>query len=338
MTDCDTDTLQKICGIIEVNSMVIPLPTGQELSGIYPTACLLEHSCVPNCTYTFSMTDGFKIVVTSGRDIKKGEHLKTSYTHTLWGTFARRDHLLQNKYFKCKCERCSDKTELGTYFSALKCFGTEIARCNGVQLPLDPLDDKTEWGCDSCPITITTEQVLGLMGQMQEEVDNVIYNKNASVRETETLIDKLSQFLHKNHYHIFALKHSLIQLYGHQKEYLPVQLSDSTLERKIKMCNELLAVVQKLDPFTIRLALYTAIILYELSFTLIELGQRKLKGTSDPEEKLKHVKLLDEAERYVGHGRSMLQHEGDTPEGEKTIKLFKELDEKLQELLSVAVI
>lgn len=52
--------------------MMINLPTGEEVSGIYPTACLLEHSCLPNCSYTFSMTDGFKIIVKAGRDIKKG--------------------------------------------------------------------------------------------------------------------------------------------------------------------------------------------------------------------------------------------------------------------------
>lgn len=103
--------------------MMIHLPNCQDISGIYATACLLEHSCLPNCTFNFNMSDGFKIVVNAGRDIKKGEHLTTSYTHTLWGTYSRRDHLKITKYFKCKCERCSDKTELGTYFSALKCFG-----------------------------------------------------------------------------------------------------------------------------------------------------------------------------------------------------------------------
>uniref|UniRef100_A0A336MVI7 CSON007919 protein n=1 Tax=Culicoides sonorensis TaxID=179676 RepID=A0A336MVI7_CULSO len=335
---CDTNTLEKICGIIEVNSMQIPLPNGQELSGIFPTACLVEHSCVPNTTYSFNMTDGFKIILTAGRDIKKGEHLTTSYTHTLWGTFARREHLFHTKYFKCRCERCSDKTELGTNFSALKCFGTEIARCNGIQLPNDPLNENSEWSCDKCQISMTSDQVLSLMGQMQEEVDSVIYNKNASVRETETLIDKLSQFLHQNHYHIFALKHSLIQLYGHQKEYLPVQLSDSTLERKIKMCHELMEVIQKLDPHSIRLALYTSIILYELSFTLIELGQRRLKATSNPEEKIKHAKLLDEAENFLKQGIDSLKHEKNTTEGDKILKQFNELDEKLQKILSNAVI
>lgn len=115
-------------------------------------------------------------------------------------------------------------------------------------------------------------------------------------------------------------------------------MSDSTLERKIKMCYELLDVVQKLDPYSIRLALYTAIILYELSFTLIELGQRKLKATSDPEQKIKHAKLLDEAENHLKQGKNILQNESGTPEGEKTIKQFNELDEKLQKILSVSVI
>uniref|UniRef100_A0A336N0L6 CSON008066 protein n=1 Tax=Culicoides sonorensis TaxID=179676 RepID=A0A336N0L6_CULSO len=338
LTDYDSNTLQKICGIIELYSMLIPLSNGQELSGLFPTACLLKHSCIPNCSYTFNMTDGFKIKLTAGCDIKKGKVLTTSYTHILWGTFARREHLLQTRYTKCVCERCIDKTELGTYFSALRCFGTEIAHCNGIQLPNDPLDEKSDWSCDKCPITITTEHVLGLMSQMQDEVDSIIYNKDASVTSTETLIDKLSQFLHKNHYHLFALKHSLIQMYGHQKEYLLNQMSESTLERKIKMCHELLEVIQKLDPYAIRLALYTAIIFYELSSTLIELGQRRLKGTSSPEEKIKYAKLFDEAENFLKQGKNALKHEQNTAEGDKTLKQFNELDEKLQKILSVPII
>jgi hypothetical protein len=48
------------------------------------------------------------------------------YTHALWGTQARREHLTATKYFTCRCERCSDPTELGTYISGIRCLGTQI--------------------------------------------------------------------------------------------------------------------------------------------------------------------------------------------------------------------
>ena len=49
----------------------------------------------------------------AGRDIKKGEHLSIMYTHSLWGSAGRREHLNSTKKFWCKCERCKDPTEFG---------------------------------------------------------------------------------------------------------------------------------------------------------------------------------------------------------------------------------
>lgn len=44
------------------------------------------------------------------------------YTHMLWTTQARKEHLLNTKYFSCQCPRCADPTELGTHISALRCL------------------------------------------------------------------------------------------------------------------------------------------------------------------------------------------------------------------------
>lgn len=48
------------------------------------------------------------------------------YTNALWGTRERRAHLLSTKYFKCKCKRCSDATELGTNLSTIVCNVSSI--------------------------------------------------------------------------------------------------------------------------------------------------------------------------------------------------------------------
>ena len=39
------------------------------------------------------------------------------YTHSLWGTAGRREHLNSTKKFWCKCERCEDPTEFGKYIN-----------------------------------------------------------------------------------------------------------------------------------------------------------------------------------------------------------------------------
>lgn len=160
LPQCDATILRRICGIIETNYMVISLSTGLELSGIFFTACMMEHSCLPNAYFQFNECNEFSISVIAGRDIKAGEHIKIMYTNMLWATHMRHEHLQITKHFRCKCERCSDPTELETYFSALKCAGDVNTKCEGgVQLPKDPLDKNTDWACNKCPMVINGEQV-----------------------------------------------------------------------------------------------------------------------------------------------------------------------------------
>lgn len=67
--------------------------------------------------------------------LEAGQQLQHSYTYTLDGTSQRQFHLKTGKYFTCKCDRCSDPTELGTNFSTLKCNS-----CNdGWLLPEKPI-------------------------------------------------------------------------------------------------------------------------------------------------------------------------------------------------------
>ena len=56
-----------------------------------------------------------QMTVRAGRDISKGEHLSIMYTHSLWGTQARRAHLFETKKFWCFCPRCKDATEFSKF-------------------------------------------------------------------------------------------------------------------------------------------------------------------------------------------------------------------------------
>ncbi|OXU18589.1 hypothetical protein TSAR_001821 [Trichomalopsis sarcophagae] len=118
------EALPKVCGLIDVNALESNPPEGS--AAIYETACLLEHRCVANTRYSFELDEQARprINVYAVTDIKKyvelsilvelceGDHLSTTYTHVLWATRVRREHLLATKYFSCRCERCADPTEL----------------------------------------------------------------------------------------------------------------------------------------------------------------------------------------------------------------------------------
>lgn len=151
--------------------------------------------------------------------------------------------------------RCSDPTELGTYLSALKCLGTEEkGKCDGIQLPIDPTDDKTEWACNKCDIKLNNSEVAYLVNQIGDEVDHVQIN-TPTVRDLTALMEKIQTFLHPNHYHVYSIKHSLIQLYGYQQGYLPNQITDELLKKKAQLCRDLMDVTRKIDPGNARYVL-----------------------------------------------------------------------------------
>lgn len=232
LPELSAELIHRICGIIDTNALEIRVPEGAELLALYTNTCIMEHSCIPNTKHTFNQStkdrkDLFKITVKVVVPVPKDEHITTMYSHALWGTQARRQHLKDTKYFSCRCPRCSDPTELGTYLSAMKCLGDGNNPCDGIHLPEDPLDDESDWACNKCSVKIGSSQVNMLISQMGEQVDNV-QMMGGSVSMLENLLCRLSTFLHPNHYHIYSIKHSLIQLYGRQPNYMTPEI----LEKK----------------------------------------------------------------------------------------------------------
>lgn len=113
------DEILKINGIAQINGHELPLTTPSCVA-IYNKSSLFEHSCKPNLAKSFS--DKNEILFWAPNAIMANEHLTISYTDVLWETSNRRHHLQQTKQFDCDCERCSDVTEFGTFFSSLKCL------------------------------------------------------------------------------------------------------------------------------------------------------------------------------------------------------------------------
>ncbi|XP_024886938.1 protein msta-like [Temnothorax curvispinosus] len=244
-SDCK-DILPMICGLIDVNALETAPPEGSV--AIYENASLLEHCCIANTRHSFRVDDKGRprITVYAVTSIKKGEHLSTMYTHALWSTRVRREHLLATKYFACRCKRCADPTELGTHLGTLNC------PCkNGLMLPNDPLNLNTDWSCDACPGIVTSTEIAELMDRLEQEVTEVM--KQATEHTLSDLLSRLTVLLHPGHQHCISVSHSLMQL-------LP-----ATDPRKSELCKHVMDTVSRLDPYGARLALYTAVTLRELA-------------------------------------------------------------------------
>ncbi|KAK6626661.1 hypothetical protein RUM44_009137 [Polyplax serrata] len=300
------EILQKICGIIDVNALEIQLTKGTTLNALYPAASLMEHSCLPNTRHSFQChpSKGFRLKVLANQDIQPGSHISTMYTHALWGTQQRQDHLRSTKYFTCRCKRCGDPSELGTNLSGLRCLapGLEQKICGGTQLPVGPLDLSTVWKCDKCPTSLTSEQVAEFVNMIGREVDHV-QERSPTVSSLETLLEKLKKLLHKNHYHCFSVMHSLVQLYGREPGHLIDQMNNQTVEKKIRMCKQLLSITHAIDPTASRLALYSSVAEQELASAVLTLAKRRL-WTGD-----ELTKNLQEARQHLLHATASLEPE-----------------------------
>jgi hypothetical protein len=279
----------------------------------------MEHSCVPNCHFLFDKQNGFKLTVRAARDIKKGEHIATCYSNVLWGTLVRRQHLHDMKYFLCRCERCADPFELKTHLSSLKCIGIDDSGCDGIQASCNPLEDG-DWMCNKCSARVSYNEVAEIIGKMNEEIDQTM-EKEATVPAIETLMGKLSTFLHPNHYHMFTLKHTLIQLYGNHRDYAIETMPVSFLKRKLRFCDDLLEIVERLDPYNIRLSIYTAVILYEKFNAIVETRRRQLNEI--PHNNIDALKCLQRAQVVLINESDSLQGRRLLDKITNSLKIFK---------------
>ncbi|XP_062524313.1 SET domain-containing protein SmydA-8 isoform X3 [Bombyx mori] len=151
------------CQALDTNAFQIATPYGKKemsLRGLYPVAGLMNHSCLPNATYSYN--DERQMIVKTSRFIAAGTEIFTCYSGILWGTTTRRSYLFKTKHFWCKCERCADPTENGTMLAALCCLANECT--TGYLLPIEPLKSSSSWQCTACGLRVPklTESRLSL--------------------------------------------------------------------------------------------------------------------------------------------------------------------------------
>ena len=177
-------------------------------STIYEKSGKLRHSCLPNTMITVSADDPTQSrTLLASKDIKKGEMLTHGYGgNIIIGTLGRRALLFNDYNFWCTCFRCSDPTELGTFYSAIKCTNPS---CDGYLLQEKPLDWGSAWKCtySNCNCTKTYSYVQSLLLNCNRKVD-----QTNCVEGMIALMDALIKLkLHPNHYLVDKARHKIIK-------------------------------------------------------------------------------------------------------------------------------
>lgn len=264
------DEILKVIGILQVNGHEVPFTEPPSVA-IYNHASMLEHSCRPNLSKSFTCKN--EIVFWAPNPIKAGERLSICYSDVLWSTANRLDHLQQTKLFRCSCTRCVDPTEFGTFFSAMRCSGfKKELNCTGLLLPEDVKNWYGDWVCNKCRGSVAAKEISTILDRAK--VDNEAMQKN-NEKHCNMYITHYSRWLGPNHHFIVDVKVSLSQIIGGESAEAIKKISDETLMNKIKLCQELIQLFEKICPAEARLIGATR---FELHAALAEFGRRGVES------------------------------------------------------------
>ena len=137
-----------------------------------------------------------------------------------------------------------------------------------------------------------------------------------SIPLLESLQKEWSKRVHSNHYHLHAVKHSLLQLYGRSQEKVENKtvVHWEEIAKKEKCCKEFLLVCSRLDPpmgYTIP---YVGLTFYEYQKTIVQNAKRNYGLAQIDEHQLKKRMLL--AKALLKKAMEIFKNEAeDTPEG-----------------------
>merc|ERR1712107_424619 len=179
----------------------------------------------------------------SQRTVLPGTQLTIRYNHYSQGHLQRQRFLLNQWYFRCRCQRCEDPSEFGTNTSGLPC-----ERCSGLLLPVHP----DYWQCNKC-------QAKEGIGNVRKKEDRLVamaettpspYNITTSLQQLHTC----SKLLHNNHFLVMQLKQKFLFNFSMNLK----KVRNLSLDQKQKLaplwsaqekyCRQLLPYHEVLDP------------------------------------------------------------------------------------------
>jgi hypothetical protein len=259
-----------VCSVLDSNAFEVIV--GHEdhqssIKGLYPLGSLANHSCTPNTIHVF---DEFQhMIVRATVFIPKGAEIFHSYSRFIWATPTRRFHLYKTKHFLCKCRRCQDPTEFGSYVSAVLCKVCKVGRV----IPIDPLVQNGKWQCEGCGEGVNRKDVASLSSLLGSALNSF---SPEDIDFMLRFIDKkLKTLVSENNETVVEMKYKIIWMLGHQQGFTWTELSDNLLFVKEKFCKDLLALLETLRLGQCKMR---GLLLYEFYRCCNEAKRRQVKS------------------------------------------------------------
>ena len=199
------EAVWRCLGLLQTNGVTSHSVSGVATGhGLYPVFSITNHSCISNTRHA-TRDDTFCLLAVT--DIKAGEEITTSYKSSSLGSIVRRPPFKQLWNFDCRCRRCSDPTELGTFASAILC---PVSSCRGHCLPTDCLSYTSDWRCAKCGREISSDKAI----EITEMVQKMCSSAGGSIQDLETCLEKIIEKVHPRHYIAMQIKRMLMLMYG----------------------------------------------------------------------------------------------------------------------------
>lgn len=206
------------------------------------------------------------------------------------------------------CDRCNDPTEFGTHLGSIKCTSCD----SGYLLP-------PKWQCNSCIFSSDDKTVIEILKTSRLLIESA----EMDVRKLEMINIKLSKILGPTHSMVIEVKQNIASILRDICVQSPTQPARGVLKRKLELCQEILPVLQKLQPGINRL---TGIAMYETYVPLVQLAQRDYESREINTAKL--LEYIEEGEKLLKQSIGMLLFEDvSVPEGQLARRAMVELKE-----------
>ncbi|CAG9772024.1 unnamed protein product [Ceutorhynchus assimilis] len=236
----DEKFMRFVCCAMDANAFEVTVGTNESqtsVRGLYPLGSLANHSCVPNTTHVFDNDQ--RMIATASKFIEKHSEIFQSYTRLTWGTAARLYHLHITKHFVCKCPRCKDPTEFGTFMGSVLC-----KLCRGIVSPLNPFKAAARWRCRDCQNVITGKDTGELMTLLGSILKNMASDDFPFM--LKFLNGKLKDVVPDDNQVAVELKFKIVWILGHRNGYKWNDLPTELLQIKKTICEDLLQLLEKL--------------------------------------------------------------------------------------------
>ncbi|NXP79315.1 SMYD4 protein, partial [Ramphastos sulfuratus] len=135
-------------------------------TAFFPVLSLLNHSCCPNISVSFS---GTAVTVRASQSIPSGQEIFHCYgPHHCRMRVAERQQLLSQYFFECRCQACLDELESGvkSVMSTRNSFC-----CPSCRAPMQVGEDVLCCSEEACAISVSRESLSRRLGDLKQQIN-----------------------------------------------------------------------------------------------------------------------------------------------------------------------